>query len=143
MKTTTALTVRYAETDQMGIVHHSHYAVWFETGRTDFIRQWNFSYSDMEKQGVLLPLYELSCKFLSPAYYEDNLMVITRLQSISRVRVIFSYEVLRTADQKLLATGQTLHAFTDKALKPVNAQKAIPEIYTVLSDEAKRQSNPS
>ncbi len=132
VQTETRLTVRYAETDQMGIVHHANYAVWFEAGRTDFIRQAGYSYSDIERQGVWLPLYELRCRFLSPARYEDEVVVTTRLKSFSRVRLIFAYEVYRPADGKLLATGETHHAWTTPDLKPVNLQKAMPELYQLL-----------
>jgi len=133
METKSILTVRYAETDQMGIVHHSNYAVWFEVGRTDFLKNAGLSYSSIEAQGILFPLYEMNCKFIAPAKYEDELAVLTSIKSISRVRLSFSYQVLNTNTEKLLATGETMHAWTDKAFKPMNAEKKIPEIYSVLS----------
>lgn len=71
----------------MGIVHHSYYAVWFETGRTDFQKNAGVPNSSIEAKGVLLPLYEMNCKYKSPARYEDEIMVITCLKSIARVRV--------------------------------------------------------
>lgn len=128
----TKLTVRYAETDQMGIAHHSNYPIWFEAGRTDLLKCMGMAYSDMEKNGVLLPLYEMHCQFKSPAKYEDEILVETTLQSVSRVRVAFSYHVFRAGDGLLLATGETVHAFTDRELKPVNAQKAIPCVYSAM-----------
>lgn len=133
MKTVTRLTVRYAETDKMGIVHHSNYPIWFEAGRTDFIKQAGISYSDLEALGVLLPLYEVTCRFKSPAKYEDEVAVITRLKEISCVRLILSYEVVNMHTNALLATGETLHAFTDSSLKPINAQRVIPDVYTLLT----------
>jgi len=129
MKTETRLTVRYAETDKMGIVHHSNYPIWFEAGRTDFLKQTGVSYSDVEAMGVMLPLYEVTCRFKSPAKYEDEIAVITRLKELTRVRLILSYEVVNVKTNALLATGETLHAFTDSALKPLNAERAIPDIY--------------
>ena len=132
MHTETKLTVRYAETDQMGIAHHSNYPIWFEAGRTDFLKSMGMSYSGMEKSGVLLPLYEMHVRFLSPAKYEDEILVQASLQSVSRVRVVFSYQVLRAGDGRPLAAGETVHAFTDKELKPVNAQKAVPFVYSAL-----------
>jgi acyl-CoA thioester hydrolase len=132
MTTSTKLTVRYAETDQMGIVHHSNYAVWFEAGRTDFIRQTGISYSEMEARGVLLPLYEIACRFKKPARYEDEVTVVTALKALSRVRIVLSYRVLRDADGMLLAEGETYHAFTDAAMKPLNAERAIPDIFALL-----------
>jgi len=133
MQTQTFFTARYAETDQMGIIHHSNYAVWFEAGRTDFLKNLGVSNSSIEDRGVILPLYEMNCKFISPAKYEENIMVVTNLVSVSRVRVIFSYEVLDADNGKKLATGETKHAWTDKALKPVNAEKIIPDIYSVVT----------
>lgn len=133
MTTTTKLTVRYAETDQMGIVHHSNYAVWFEAGRTDFIRQTGISYSEMEARGVLLPLYEIKTRFIKPARYEDQIAVVTSLTELSKVRIILSYRVIRDKDGTLLAEGETCHAFTDRNLKPLNAGKAIPDIYALLA----------
>ncbi len=133
MKTVTKLTVRYAETDKMGIVHHSNYPIWFEAGRTDFIKRAGISYSDLEAQGVFLPLYEVSCRFKSPARYEDEIAVITSLKELSCVRIVLSYEVINTHTNALLATGETLHAFTGSSLKPINAQRVIPDVYALFS----------
>jgi acyl-CoA thioester hydrolase len=116
----------------MGIVHHSNYAIWFEAGRTDFFKNAGVLYGGMESKGVLLPLYELNCQFKSPARYENEIMVVTCLKSISRVRIAFSYRVLHAETNKLLAVGETKHAWTDKSLKPVNAERTIPEVYHVL-----------
>lgn len=135
MQTETRFTARYSETDQMGIVHHSNYAVWFEAGRTDFLKKARCSNTSIEARGILLPLYEMSCQFKSPARYEDEIMVITRLKHISPARLCFSYDVLNDADHELLATGETLHAWTDKALKPVNAVKIIKDVYSMLKDK--------
>ncbi len=136
MNTQTRLTVRYAETDQMGIVHHAVYPVWFEAGRTDYIKQTGLSYTEMEAKGILLPLYEVACRFKSPARYEDELIVLTKLKSLSRVRLILSYEVVNAKTGALLATGETMHAFTDRALKPLNIERAAPEIYGRLKTAA-------
>ena len=135
VQTETRFTVRYAETDQMGIVHHSNYAVWFEAGRTDFLNKAGASNSSIEARGVLLPVYEMNCRYKSPARYEDEIMVVTSLKQVSRVRLCFSYRVLKAADHTLLATGETMHAWTDRALRPVNAGKAVPDVYSMLSRE--------
>src|SRR5665647_23983 len=107
MKTETRLTARYAETDKMGIVHHSNYPIWFEAGRTDFIKQSGISYSDLEKRGIFLPLYEITCRFKFPAKYEDEILIITSLKEISCVRIILSYQVVNINTNVLLATGET------------------------------------
>lgn len=133
METKTIFTTRYAETDQMGIVHHSNYAIWFEAGRTDFLKNAGVSNSSIEAKGILLPLYEMNCKFISPAKYEDEVAVITSIKSTSRARISFTYKVMNANTGKLLAAGETMHAWTDKALKPMNAEKIIPEVYLVLN----------
>lgn len=132
MESETKFIVRYAETDQMGIVHHSNYAIWFEAGRTDFLKKSGVTYSSLEAKGILLPLYEMNCKFISPAKYEDEIFVITKLKFLSRVRIHFSYRVINT-NNSLLATGETMHAWTNKEMKPINAEKAIPDIFLMLS----------
>jgi acyl-CoA thioester hydrolase len=132
MTAETFITVRYAETDKMGIVHHSNYAVWFEAGRGDFLKKAGVSYSEVEKRGLWLPLYELTCRYKSPARYEDELIIRTRVKELTRVRLVLSYEVVRRCDHKLLATGETLHAFTGPDLKPLNVEKALPDVYALL-----------
>ena len=135
MQAETKLTARYSETDQMGIIHHSNYAVWFEAGRTDFLKKAGIPNKEIEEQGVLLPLYEMNCKFKSPARYEDEIIVKTKLEYIGKVRIVFSYQVLNAKDGSVLTTGETKHAWTNKSLKPVNAQLLIPDIYNVLCEE--------
>lgn len=132
MKTKTVLTVRYAETDKMGIVHHSNYPIWFEAGRTDYLKQTGVTYTEMEARGVMLPLYEITCRYKSPARYEDEITIITGTKTLSPVRLILSYEVYHTATGTLLATGETLHAFTGSDLKPLNASRVIPDIYALM-----------
>lgn len=132
METETRLIVRYAETDQMGIVHHSNYAVWFEAARTDFLKQTGFSYSGIEEKGVLLPLYELNTKFKKPAFYEDEIIIKTKLEKLTKVRVIFSYRAIRSEDGAEVATGETMHAWTDKSMRPLNAEVLVPEVFKHL-----------
>lgn len=135
MQAESKLIARYSETDQMGIIHHSNYAVWFEAGRTDFLKKAGIPNKEIEEQGVLLPLYEMNCKFKSPARYEDEIIVKTKLEHIGKVRIVFSYQVLNAKDGSVLTTGETKHAWTNKSLKPVNAQLLIPDIYNVLCEE--------
>lgn len=90
--------VRYAETDQMGIAHHSNYAVWFEVARTDFIKAAGISYTDVEKEGIITPLTSLECKYKKAAFYEDQLQIHASLTKLSPVRLEFSYKVTRDGD---------------------------------------------
>lgn len=127
------LKVRYVETDQMGIVHHSNYYPWFEVGRSDFIMESGITYSQMEGEGVLLPLVESYCKYNEGAKYEDDILVKTFIEEISPVKVIFNYNVIREKDGKLLAKGKTTHAFVNKDFKIVNLKKKYPVIWENFS----------
>ncbi|NLM83227.1 MAG: acyl-CoA thioesterase [Clostridiales bacterium] len=132
MRAETRLTVRYAETDQMGIAHHSNYAVWFEAARTEFMRRAGAPYSEVEKRGVLMPLYGISARFIAPARFEDELSVQTWIKELGRARMTLAYEIYRVKDGALLATGETQQAFTDAALRPVDLKKAAPDLYELL-----------
>lgn len=141
MTSETNIIVRYAETDQMGIAHHSNYAVWFEAGRTEWLKKAGYSYSEIEAQGVLLPLYELSCRFKAPAKYEDELIICTKISEITRTRVMFSYAVLLAKTRTPIASGETKHAWTSRALKPLNAEKAIPKIFSFLLTQSENKGD--
>lgn len=127
------LKVRYVETDQMGIVHHSNYYPWFEVGRGDFILESGMTYRQMEEEGVLLPLVESYCKYNEGAKYEDDILIKTFIEEISPVKVIFNYDVIRERDGKLLAKGKTVHAFVSKEFKIVNLKKKYPDIWERFS----------
>ena len=117
----------------MGIVHHSNYYVWFELGRSEVCRAKGFSYRDMEdRDGALLVVAEASCRYKSPSYYEDELVVRTRVSRIRSRSIIFSYEVFRPADETLVATGETHHIVVDRN----NRVRKFPEKYAgLLRDE--------
>lgn len=130
----TSFVVRYAETDQMGIVHHSNYPVWFEAGRTDFIRKMGMPYSKMEENGILLPLIELRCFYKGAARYEDEIIVRTKVKELTFTRITFYYEVYKKDDPGIITTGETVHVLTTKDLKPVNIKKFAPDIYQMILD---------
>lgn len=127
------LTVRYAETDRMGIVHHSNYPVWFEVGRTEFIRQNGISYSEVEGNGILLPLLELKCKFISSSTYEDKIIVRTSIKSYTKTRLNFYYEVFKESNMNSpITTGETVHVWTNTNLRPINLQKYSEDLYNII-----------
>ena len=124
-------TVRYAETDMMGIAHHSRYYVWFEAARTDFIKNAGISYGEMEKRGVMLPVTETQCKYIKSLTYEDEFVVKCYLVSLSVARCEFKYEVYK--GNKLCAAGKTGHGFVDSAsFRPINLKKTHPDMWDML-----------
>ncbi len=110
--------VRYAETDNMGVVYYANYFVWFEVGRTDLLRTTGWSYRDMETDGFSLPVIEAHCTYRESARYDDDIDVKTRGTMLSPVRVQFAYEVVRAADNATLATGSTIHATLGRDGRP-------------------------
>jgi len=122
----TEIRVRYAETDKMGIVHHSNYLIWFEAGRSDLCRSRGFSYKEMEENdNALMVVAESYIRYKSPAYYEDVLIVRTRVAEIRSRSIRFIYEIVRPSDETLLAEGETLHLVTDTSKRV----RQIPDIY--------------
>lgn len=127
--TSTALRVRYAETDQMGIVYYANYMVWFELGRTDYCREHGFAYREMEEQDKLyIMVAEARCRYKAPAHYDDEIVVRTRLKDVRKRVLVFAYEVYRQPDDELLAEGETVHVVTDFDGRP----RALPEKYLDL-----------
>ncbi len=125
----TEIRVRYAETDQMGVVHHSNYLVWFELGRSELCRSRGFSYKQMEEESnALLVVAECYIRFKSPAYYEDIITVRTKVIEVRSRSLRFFYEVHRSSDDKLIAEGETLHVVTDTKKKV----RKLPEFYRDL-----------
>lgn len=125
----TKLTVRYVETDKMGIVHHSNYYPWFELARGDFIKKIGMKYSEMESLGIMMPLVESYCKYYEGAKYEDEIVIETSIEKITPVKVIFNYNVIRELDGKLLAKGKTTQTFIDKDFKIVNLKKKHSDLW--------------
>ena len=117
LESRTDITVRYAETDMMGIVYHGNYLPWFEVGRTTLLKECGLPYRELEVQGYRLPVIEVGVKYFKPALYDDTLTVITRLKERPTLRIHLDYEVRR--GDELLVTGFTTHAFINKQGEPV------------------------
>ena len=118
MTRTTRVRVRYAETDQMGVVYYANYFVWFEVGRTDWLRQTGWSYREMEQDGITLPVIEAHCHYRQPARYDDEIEIRTRATLLSPVRIRFDYELAREGDEIPCAAGHTVHAAVDSGGRP-------------------------
>lgn len=117
--------VRYAETDQMGVVHHGNYAEFLEIARLDWLDQLGISYKSLEKEGVMLPVYELNTKFIKPAYFDDVLRIEIQIKELPRVKIEFFYKVFNQQDE-LITTARTILVFMDsKTKKPIRCPEYI------------------
>ncbi len=122
IQSSTEVTVRYAETDMMGVVYHGSYLPWFEIGRTTLLKEQGLPYRELEAAGFRLPVLEVGVRYLRPALYDDVVTVATTLRERPILRIRLDYEIRRGAD--LLATGFTLHAFIDPNGRPVRPPPA-------------------
>ena len=120
------VTVRYAETDMMGIVYHANYLPWFEVGRTTLLKEIGVPYRKLEEEGFRLPVLEISAKYLRPAVYDDTVEVVTTIRERPLLRIRLEYEVRR--GDELLATGASVHAFVDKDGRPVRPPQWASEL---------------
>ncbi|WP_168122792.1 thioesterase family protein [Paenibacillus sp. HB172176] len=142
------LRVRYQETDQMGVVFHGNYVNWFEIGRTEWIRNAGYAYKRIEEHGMLLPVIDLTCRFIMPAKYDDTLLVCTRIAEMTPLRIAFESEIRRVALEdfhghaakygealpgELLVQGGTKHVWVNRSFQPTRLSKAFPELYDAIS----------
>jgi acyl-CoA thioester hydrolase len=129
----TRLRVRYAETDQMGVVYHSNHFIWFEVGRVELLRQLGFSYRDLESNdNLFFAVAEAKCRYRAPVRYDEEVLVRTQLLNVRESVVHFGYELRRAEDRALLAEGETTHIVTDAAMKIAE----IPDKYMKVFREA-------
>ena len=129
--TSSEIVVRYQETDQMGIVHHSVYPVWYEVARTDYCKQMGLRYLEMESMGIMTPIYEVHSHYKSPARYDDVLTVQTIVKRLTPYRIEFRYEIFK--EDTLIHYGETVHVWVDsKEFKPLNLKKYFPDVYQLI-----------
>ena len=123
--------VRYCETDQMGLVHHGSYINYFEEARIAWISNLGFSYSEMEKSGIILPVSKLNVNYLRPAYFDDDLLVSVEIAELPTSRLIFNYTIKK--EEEVIVTGTTVLAFLNKETKkPVKCPDYMLEKVTPL-----------
>ena len=120
--------VRYAETDKMGVVYYANYFFWFEVARADLLRSLGWSYREMEQAGVALPVIEAQCHYHRGARYDDELDVRAEGRMVSRVRLEFTYEVMRREDSVVAASGRTVHAAVDAAGRPCRLPERLRQV---------------
>jgi acyl-CoA thioester hydrolase len=122
----TRLRVRYAETDQMGVVYHSNHLIWFEVGRVELMRQLGFSYRDLEREEErFIAVAEVKCRYRAPVFYDEEVAVRTWLKTVRESVIVFQYELMRIENGALLAEGETTHVVTDAKMKVTT----LPEKY--------------
>jgi acyl-CoA thioester hydrolase len=122
----TSFRVRYAETDQMGVVYYANYLVWMEIGRVEFCRAGGLNYRDMERDdGILLAVSEARCRYIAPARYDEEIVVRTSISQAHPRMLTFGYEIVEKSSGRRLATGETKHVFCDREYKPIK----LPEKY--------------
>ena len=135
----TRIRVRYGDTDQMGIAHHAEYLLWFETARTEMLRDLGFRYRDLEKRGVWLSVIETSCRYRAPARYDELIAVHTRVDEVRRFKLQISYEV-RSEEGGLIATGHTVLGSISPERGPVRIPEDVRE--AMLRASERKSGNP-
>src|SRR5882762_6354035 len=129
----TRIRVRYAETDQMGVVYHANHFIWFEVGRVELLRQLGFSYKEMElKDDCYIAVVDARCRYKAPVLYDDEVLVRTHLKNMREKLIHFGYELVRAGTGELLAEGETTHIVADRQMKP----RVLPEKYMKVFREA-------
>jgi acyl-CoA thioester hydrolase len=128
-RSTSRVRVRYAETDQMSVVYHANYFVWFEIGRTDLLRHCGWTYRELEAEGISLPVIEAHCEYRRPARYDDELEVRAAGTLMSPVRIEFTYELVTLEEGTLLATGRTVHAALDRDGRPCRLPDRVRDMF--------------
>jgi acyl-CoA thioester hydrolase len=125
----TRIRVRYAETDQMGVVYYANYLVWMEVGRVELCKACGFNYRDMEREdGIFFAVAEAACRYRSPARFDDEIVIKTWIEEANTRIVIFHYEMRVAEDDRLLATGHTRHVFVSREMR----RARLPEKYHAL-----------
>lgn len=120
------LRVRYAETDQMGVVYHSNFLIWMEIGRVEFMRDQGFDYKRMEAEDDChLPVVEVRCRYKAPAHYDDAVVVRTELRKLRGSLVHFAYEIVRENDQTVLAEAESIHIAVNSRME----KRSLPRRY--------------
>lgn len=134
MRVCTSIAIRYGETDQMGVVYHANYLLYFEDARTAFLEAIGYPYRRIEEAGYMSPVVHFECSYGQPLHYGDVAVVRTRIVKTSGVKTVYAYEVFREGQdldaERPLATGRSTHCLVEKgSFKPVSIKQAAPELY--------------
>ena len=131
MKSKTIIVPRYAETDKMGIIHHSVYPIWFEQGRTDWCNEMNFPFHIIEKLNIGLPVLNLNVNYKKPSKYGEVLTLYTEIKNYSKTRIEFHYEIYNETDE-LINFGSSTHCWINEKSMPINIAKEHPEVFDMI-----------
>jgi acyl-CoA thioester hydrolase len=124
--------VHYYETDQMKIVHHSNYIRWFEEARIDYLKQVGLPYILLEEKGIISPVLEIHCQYLSMVHFDDTVAITCSLESFTGVKFSVSYEIKDASNGTLRAIGKSYHCFVNEDGKPIHLKKEHKDVYDVL-----------
>jgi acyl-CoA thioester hydrolase len=132
--------VRYAETDQMGVVYHTNYLVWMEIGRTALIQELGFNYADLEKEGFIAPVLDLQASYKKPVRYGEKAIIKTWVEAYDGIRTTYGYEIL-SEDGEVAVTGMTKHVCVKKdSFRPVPFRKVSPQWHEAY-EKAKKEND--
>ena len=134
MRSKTIIKPRYAETDQMGIIYHSNYIIYFEVARTDFFKHIGYSYLKLEEDDIIMPVIEVKCEYIKPAMYDHEIRVETEIFLFKGVRFGLKYEIFDNESNQLLVRGNSIHGFVNKAMKPINIKKKNRPVYDIIME---------
>jgi acyl-CoA thioester hydrolase len=129
------LTVRYAETDQMGVAYYANYLVWMEVGRVELLKKLGLRYRDLEREGYLLAVAEAHCRYRQPARYDEEVEIETRVSRATARFVQFEYRIRRAGDGAILATGYTKHVICDRELRPKRLEGKYARVLVEATEE--------
>ena len=121
--------VRYADTDQMGVVYHARYLEWFEAARTEMLRGWGISYKELEDRGIALPVVEVRCRYRMPVRYDEEMEIHTCLHEATRSKILIAYEVIEAVTRSIRASGYTLHCYLSREGKPIRAPNWLETLF--------------
>lgn len=121
--------VKYYETDKMGIVHHSNYIRWFEEARIQFMADCGLPYRQMEEAGVMIPVLGVACKYKLPSRFDDTVIIRTSIRKYNGIIMELDYEIVGKDDNEIRVTGESSHCFVDNDFKPIHLKKYNPEMH--------------
>ena len=127
--------VRYAETDQMGVVYHANYLVWFEVARVEILRSLGLSYKQFEAEGFMIAVVDARARYRSPAKYDDDIAIEARIAAFRGPLISFTYRVMRAEDGTLLAEGETTHIVVNKAMEKTIMPQHYAEAFRNLMEK--------